>query len=175
LPAKFKLMNKTKELTEKLFSTDNNTVLDAIQEIQTNGSIEFLPALLKVIQKNKNPKVERKAKAIFFELKDNKAVDFIIEALNSEQYINLRSFLTSACWNNGLDYSAHLPVFVRLFITESFELAFDAFTIVENMATLPEKTIIEEQIAKLKAASSHVTNDKKHLLIEFIKILQNML
>ncbi len=166
---------KTKQLAEKLYSADNNVVLEAIEEIQTQGNIEILPSLLELIQNSKNPKIERKAKAIFFGLKDNKAAEFMVWALQNEKYAHLRPFLSSACWNNGLDYSDYLPVFVQLFLNEQFEVAFDAFTVVENLTGFPENSVIEEQIEVLKQAAGTIAEEKKHLLTEFVNLLQNML
>jgi len=166
---------KNKELATKLFSVKNEDVLSTIEYIKKEGNTELLYALLKLIQKTDNSKIESKAKDIFFNLKDTKSVELIMSAIENNEFANLRSFLCSACWNNGLDYSNYLPVFVKLYIEEPFATAFDAFTIVENFTNKPEKKIIEEQIEWLKSSNLNLSDDKKHLLVEFVNILQNMM
>jgi len=166
---------KNKELATKLFSVKNEDVLSTIEYIKEEGNTELLYALLKLIQKTDDAKIESKAKNIFFHLKDTKSVELIMSAIENNEFANLRSFLCSACWNNGLDYSNYLPVFVKLYIEEPFATAFEAFTIVENFTNKTEKNIIEEQIEWLKSSNLNLSDDKKHLLVEFVNILQNMM
>jgi len=166
---------KNKELAAKLFSVKNEEVLSTIEYIKEKGNTELLNALLKLIQKTNNREIEQKAKDIFFNLKNTKSVQIIMSAIQDDEYADIRNFLCSACWNNGLDYSNYLPVFVKLYIEEPFETAFEAFTIVENFHQKPEKKIIEEQIELLKSSNLNLSNEKKHLLVEFVNILQNMM
>lgn len=166
---------KNKELAAKLFSAKNEEVLSTIEYIKEKGNTELLYALLKLIQITDDSKIESKAKDIFFNLKDTNSVKVIMSAIENDEFSDIRSFLCSACWNNGLDYSNYLPVFVKLYIEEPFETAFDAFTIVENFTNRPEKKIIEEQIELLKSSNLNLSDEKKHLLVEFVNILQNMM
>jgi hypothetical protein len=46
--------------------------------------------------------------------------------------------ITTACWENGLDYKNYFPVFVDIVINEDWETGFEAFTVIENMENYPD-------------------------------------
>ncbi len=164
-------MKKETELIKKLFSIKENEVLEAISEIKTNGNIALLTPLLKLIKHPQSSKIENEAKAIFLNIKDEKAVEFIVNTLKNDQYSDIRKFLVAACWQNGLDYSTYLSDFVQLFINENFEIAFDAFTVIENRSPLPDNDTVRIEIAKLKSVINKISEDKKHLLVKLVSIL----
>jgi hypothetical protein len=172
---KEELEKRNKKLIEALFNVDNGIVIAAIEEIQNAGNADFLYPLLQLLKRNDNQKVERKVKAVFFDLKTNTAVPYIIDAIKSEESSIIRQFLVTSCWNNGLDYSEHLELFVDLFINENFEIAFDAFTVIENMIGFAENEVINKQIDKLKHSSGKISQDKRQLLIDLIQILEDKL
>lgn len=164
---------RNKQLVEALFHQDAEKSLEAINQIRDLDDIEFLYPLLQLIKHTKNQKIERKAKAVFFDLKTNTAVPFMVENIKNEQDVSIRQFLVSACWNNGLDYSAHLDLFVDVFVNDVFEISFDAFTVIENMTGFPEKELIMNQIIKLRKEKEQIQQDKRKLLDDLIAVLEN--
>jgi len=166
---------RNKQLVEALFHQDTEKSLDAIEQIRDLNDLEFLYPLLQLIKHTKNQKIERKAKAVFFDLKSNAAAKFIVENIKLETDAATRQFLVSACWNNGLDYSAFLDVFVDVFIHDIFEISFDAFTVIENMTGFAERNLIMDEILKLKDAATHISADRQKLLDDLIVILENYL
>ena len=57
--------------------------------------------------------------------------------------------LLTACWQNGLDFSTFLPVFIDLIIHEDWEIAFEAFTVIDNLEFLPSHEIIKISVGKI--------------------------
>jgi hypothetical protein len=166
---------RNKQLVEALFHQDTEKSLEAIEQIRDLNEVEFLYPLLQLIKHTKNQKIERKAKSVFFDLKNNAAAKFIVENIKLESDAAIKQFLVSACWNNGLDYSAYLDVFVALFIDDIFEISFDAFTVIEDMTGFAERNVIMDQVLKLRKVRGQIASDRVKLLDELIIILENLL
>lgn len=163
---------QNQQIIQALFHVENEVVLNAVKKIHNSGNVELLYPLLQLIKRTSNPKVERKSKAVFFDLKTNDATAFVVESIKAEDDISIKQFLVTACWNNSLDYSAHLDLFIDLFLNEIFEIAFDAYTVIENMIGFPDLEIIKIQIDKLKSKASTIESSKKQLLVDLVNLLE---
>ena len=79
-----------------------------------------------------------------------------------------------ACWQNGLDYSLFLLVFVDFVIKEDWETAFEAFTVIENMEFLPENETIAEAELKIQQALPSATGQNEYFLKEILVHLKSL-
>ncbi len=101
-------------------------------------------------------------------IKDKNSAPLFVEALQNEKYKPVQKSILMACWQNGLDFSLFLPVFVDLVITEDWETAFEAFTVIENMEFLPEDKTIAEAELKIKHALPSATGQNEYFLKEIL-------
>ena len=69
---------------------------------------------------------------IAFLMDHPEAVPALVEAIENSKYSSLRPLLVSACWQNGLDYSAHIPVFVKIALEDNLECAIEAVSVMEE-------------------------------------------
>lgn len=91
-----------------------------------------------------------------------------MRAIENDKYKSIRKEILTACWQNGLDFSAFLPVFIDFIIREDWEIAFEAFTVIDNLEYLPGAEIIIISIAKINEALPTATNQNKYFLNEIL-------
>jgi hypothetical protein len=156
------------KLRNELFSPDPEKVLLAINKIREVGNREILPALFDLLLSNPAKEVESEIEAVLGTVKDKNTVALFTGALGNPKYKSITKILLVACWQNGLDFSPFLPVFVDLVITEEWEIAFEAFTVIENMEFLPEDKIITEAEVKINKALPNATGQKEYFLKEIL-------
>ena len=160
-------------LIAKLFSTNENEILEAIKLIRKIGDSTFLKAIFQLLNTTKSEKVSSSISNMLNELKDAKTVPVITDAITDKDYKNIIKALLVSCWMSGLDYRNHLNIFADIFLEEDFLTAFEAFTVIENSEIPKDSEQIISIINKLKNSSGKIHIDKKDLLTELIIIFQN--
>jgi hypothetical protein len=158
-------------LEARLLSGRSVTVVSALDEIKAKGNVAYLPLLFGLLNSDPDEQVEKEILNILGTLKIQEAVPVMAEALQSKEYKSIRKKLTSACWQNGLDFKNHLPVFVDLIINEDWETGFEAFTVIENLENFPDQEIIELSVSKIEDALPEATDKKRYFLQELLVLI----
>jgi hypothetical protein len=170
-------MNAIKSINlviEKLFSKKSNEVLFAINQIRHSGNPAILPHIIELLNSEKNIEIKSAIIELLNDLKIQTGTLEIIKALKNSKYKSIQKILLISCWHSGLNYTEHLNFFVDLFISGNFEIAFEAFTIIENMESGVGQKIIEPLLEKLKSGVTDPTKEKTDLLIELVNVLENL-
>jgi len=161
-----------KELIKDLQSSKTETVITTLKFIATEGNKELLSEVITLLHQTNNKKIQEEIITILENLKDQKSVPILIEAINDEKYIHELSILVSACWKNGLNYEDYVETFVNVFIDENFQIAFDAFTVIDNMDKLKENNA-GRCLIKIENAIKNISSDKRPLLYELTNIIKD--
>jgi len=165
----------TKLIVKKLQSTKTQEVLFAIKQIRNTGNPKILPFLIELLA---NSKLEEVKSAIIDLLNDLKNKDCRIEIINTlrnDKFKNIHKEILTTCWQSGLDYSDNIDLFVELFTTRDFGVAFEAFTIVDNYEEKFEPEKIKPLIKYLKSnISSFTGTEKEGLFVEMVHILERL-
>lgn len=161
-----------KNIEANLFSANTAIVITALNTLKEKGNSKYLPLLFDLLNSNPETEVENEITFILENLKIKDAVPVLTEALQNPRYMNIRKKLTTACWENGLDYRKYLSVFVDLIINEDWETGFEAFTVIENMENYPELEITDIAKEKIIEALKHADEQKKYLLHEILSLIR---
>ncbi len=152
-----------------LKSGKEDTILSAIEDIRIHGNIDIFPELLSLISENTSETIVNSAIRVLNDLKEPGVVPLIAESLNSfKGNPNLR-LLVASCWQNGLDFSPYLTLFVDLALSEEIEVAIEAYSVIEeNIHNLDinEKKKLAELIKHKAQTSSNECKIK--LLLELV-------
>jgi hypothetical protein len=92
----------------------------------------------------------------------------------NEKYRDERTELVACCWQNGLNYTEYLPLFIDLVIDEPFLTAFEAFTVIENMYGRIDDEVIGKEIIKITEAFSTASDEKAYLLNGLLTIIRDI-
>ncbi len=74
------------------------------------------------------------------------------------------SHIVTASWQNSLDFSRHLAPYFDVLIFADYQLAFEAFTVIENSIHSLERNEISQFEALLTNALPHATDAKQRLI-----------
>lgn len=160
------------QIKKNLFSANTEVVISAIESIQRKGNKLYLPILFDLLNSSPEPEIESEIKNLLGTVKDKESVNSFLRAIEDDKYKPIRKELLTACWQNGLDFSTFLPVFIDLIIHEDWETAFEAFTVIDNLEYLPSQEIIKISIDKINKALPFTNEQNKYFLKEILVKLQ---
>lgn len=161
-------------ILKNLKSIDSEKVIETIEELRVSGKTSDIPVLLELLHSSENAEVKSKITSLFGNLKDRAAIPLIIEAIHDQKYAPELKQLVSCCWENGLDYSNYLSIFVDLLIAKNFLVAFEAYTVITNMVTTIDQAKIDIEIEKLDLDMRSTTDEKKVLMLDVIDFLPSI-
>ncbi|MBN1117609.1 MAG: hypothetical protein JXA77_10410 [Bacteroidales bacterium] len=164
-----------KEIEEKLNTKDNTQILKVLSEIRVSGKANILPLIFNMLSKNKNQQVSLEAFSILGQLKDKSSPKYIIEAIESEVSDNYKKELITTCWQSGLNYSSYLDTFARQFIQGDYQIAIEAFTVIEEWIPEAENEYILACKNLLISEVSNIDTEKKPLYVELVKLVESYL
>lgn len=158
-------------LVANLNSGNEALVIKTIDSLRVKGNISYLPHLIQLLMVSPAELIRQKILQLLSELKEIHSRPFLIEAILDDRYRLYRKELIACCWKNGLDYSEYLPEFVDLVIQNELEIAFEAFTVIENMEKYPDPSVIDSVLSKIDQALQLSSGTKTYFLKELKSIL----
>lgn len=161
-----------KKNIDNLHSGNVFLVMETLRVLRHSGDCSYIPELVKLHVNTPNSEIKNAVTKIFFDLKEKAAVPYMIDAIKETQNDETLHALIESCWQNGLNFSQHMPVFVDIMVQREFHIAFEAFTVIENMKDrfTPEQG--QEQIAILKDNLTSKDHQTQLLMAELIGIIQ---
>jgi hypothetical protein len=85
------------------------------------------------------------------ELKDQEAQQALIDAIEDDEYKKHRQLLIAACWESGLDFSAHTDVFMELAGDKDAMTSLEAITVLEQIDHFESKEALQRTIRQIDA------------------------
>lgn len=159
------------QIKKNLFSANTEVVISAIETIKNKGNKLYIPILFDLLNSLPEPEIEKEIMDLLENVKDKEVVNSFMRAIEDDKYKQIRKSILIACWQNGLDFSTFFPVFIDLVINGDLEIAFEAFTIIDNLEFLPSEEIINKSLALIKDALPAADEQKRYFLNEiFIKL-----
>lgn len=157
-------------LRDKLFSTNQETALTAITELKSEGNKEYLPILFELLLAATEGKLRDEILKLLGTVKDKETIPAFIAALQDDKYASIRKEILIACWQNGLDYSAHMRVFVDIIINDEWANAFEAFTVIENLEHFPPEEEFKSIKLDIATAAKSANEQKAYFLEEILRL-----
>ncbi len=161
-----------RDVQKKLFSANSDQTISAIHSIKYEGNKLYLPVLFDLLISNPEKEVQKEIFTLLGTVKKSDTVPVFIKALKEEKYRKIRKPLLTACWQNGLDFREHLPVFVQCIIEEDWQTGFEAFTVIENMENYPYQEIVDETITLINQSLGNCRDKKEYLLQEILLLIR---
>lgn len=163
-----------KNILKGLESADSLKVIDTIEELRSSGRASDIPLLVELLHLTQNPEIKSKITGLFANLKESDTIPLIIGAIQNQKYAPELKELVACCWENGLDYSNYLSLFVGLLIDNEFAIAFEAYTVIMNLETRIDQKIIDQEIDLLEQALSSAPEQKRQLMLDVIDFLPSI-
>lgn len=164
---------KDKALIAQLNSGNTELIINAIKKIREVGNISYLEDIFNIYSQHLAKDIKKTISQLICDIKDNKAAPFIVAFLGRIKNNDDLTCFTSCCWQSVVDYSDEVEFFTNLVIKGNYQLAIEAFSVVENSLASLDPVRRNHQVELLKKSISSVTNDKKPFIIEAIKTIEN--
>ncbi len=166
--------NEQKNLLDGLQSSDSLKVIETLEELRVSGKVSDIPVLIELLHLSPNPEIKSRITNLFANLKESDTIPLIIEAIQNQKYAPELKELVASCWENGLDYSNYLSLFIDLLIANDFPVAFEAYTVIVNMTARIDQAKIDIGIDRLEKAMQNTATQKKELMLEVIDFLPSI-
>ena len=157
---------------EALRSGNRTTVLDAIREIRADSSISILHELFELLPDQEDEEIIHAISSLLNDLKIQEAAEVLTEAIKNPAYQSIATILVAACWQNGLSYGKYADIFANVVIQGEYETAIEAFTVLEEAVGDVGKEDRSEMIKTIKHGMLKADEQKKLLLRELIKVIE---
>jgi hypothetical protein len=157
---------------DQLFSTRSEIVLEAISKLSETGNHFYVPILFELLATQPEEEIKLAILKLLGTVKDKESIPEFIAALQNEHLKSIRKDIAMCCWQNGLDFSAHMSEFTELVISESWEVAFEAFTVIENLEHFPPEDELHRIHLRIAAALRTADEQKQYFLEEILRMNQ---
>jgi hypothetical protein len=157
-----------KQIKHHLFSAKTEEVLGALKQIKSIGNRFYIPLLFDLLLISPEKEIDDEVTKILGTVKDKETVNSFMRGIEDDKYKSIRKKIIVACWQNGLDFSTFLPVFIDLIIKEDWEIAFEAFTVIDNFEVLPGEPVISISIQKIEDSIDNASEQKQYFLNEIL-------
>ncbi len=146
----------------------------ALEEIKTKGDDTYIAPLIAFLHQPISKEAKENIYQLFIELKHENSVDQLINEMENETDLDILVRLVATCWQNGLNYSKHLPYFVQLIMDQEFQIAFEAFTVIENMYGKIDYDVEATLLAEIEKSLPMAEDRKQYLLKGLLEIIPNI-
>jgi len=167
-------LDKLNRLKTAIKSGNPELIDHALDEIKNKGDETFIAPLVEFIHQNLTNVVKEKIYQLLIDLKHENSVDPLVNALKNENDPDILERLVASCWQNGLNYSKHLPFFVQLVIDQEFQIAFEAFTVIENMYGKIDSDVEKALLDQIGKGLQNTDERKHYLLKGMLEIIPNI-
>ncbi|HRW62012.1 MAG TPA: hypothetical protein P5132_00920 [Bacteroidales bacterium] len=162
-----------KEIIKNIKSGNKDLILEALKVVEQNGNSEILKHMLILYKETTVDVLREKIIKILDNLKNQDCAPVLAESIHNTSSKEELFYLVSACWKNGLNYHDYLEIFVNIFIVSDFNLAFEAFTVIDNMDEVND-VMAQKCVNSLQKEFSKLKQDKQALGKELIQIINNL-
>lgn len=166
--------DENKNLLKGLELSDSLRIIETLEELRVSGKVSDIPILIEMLHLSQDPEIKSRISSLFGNLKESDAIPLIIEAIQNQKYAPELKELVSSCWENGLNYSKYLSLFIDLLIENDLEVAFEAYTVIINNEHKIDQAIIDQEVERLEKALPGVSEMKRQLMLDVIDFLPSI-
>jgi len=163
-----------KKILTGLQSGKERIIVDTIRQLYINGTAEILPHLFKLYFTTASKMIRTEILSLLNDLKDKKSGPYFIEAVRTYKGQENYQKIVSACWQNGLDFSNDLKIFIDLVIEQDLLTAIEAFSVVEGNISEVSSPEREKFAIYIRSKLCAVDNSRKNLLNELLHVVENV-
>lgn len=165
--------NRLKSIEESLANGGKDAILAVLEQIREIGVPKLLPALVKVYKTCGDDDVKMSIFKLLSDASQREIVDEMASAIADETDPNVKQMLVTSCWYSKIDYLPQLELFIDMVFDAPFELAFEAFTVIENRQGSISSERRAELISHIERRLADDANPNESLTTGLIEIVKN--
>ena len=164
-----KFIQETKAV---LKSKNEKNIYSKLQELRVTGNVSVLPFMLELLETSNSQIITQEILNIIKDLRDQKCVPVIVEYIEKNKDRNHIGDIISSCWQSRLDFHSYLEIFATCFLHGDYQVALEAFTVIEEMLWKSSEEQIMSCRKVLQKNAGKVSELKQPLYKELIKVLE---
>jgi len=157
---------------KNLFSPDDAVVMAAVRELKESGDHSIIHPLLEVMLSG-SESVNAEVEQVLFQLKDTKAMDQLVQALDNPKYEPLRATIIASFWNSGQWPADHVTKLCEIAVNGTYEEAFEVLTVVEHMEDDLQPAEAEEALEPVREYLMLKEGHENYAIIESLHAALN--
>lgn len=162
-----------KSIEESLANGGKDAILAVLEQIREIGVPKLLPALVKVYKTCGDDDVKMSIFKLLSDASQREIVDEMASVIAAETDPNVKQMLVTSCWYSKIDYLPQLELFIDMVFDAPFELAFEAFTVIENRQGSISSERRAELISHIERRFADDANPNESLTAGLIDIVKN--
>ncbi len=164
--------NQKNNLRKKLQTGTTAEINALISELRVECDSSLIPDLVELWQNTSVSEIKLQLVNFFNDLKDTSAIPYIIDCITNSNFEASKEILVSSCWQSGLDYSFNLHIFVQMLLKPSWQLAIEAFSVIETCVPFASNEMLNTCLSIVKENYSKVDSERQKLLNEVLLLLK---
>ncbi len=160
------------KLKKQLLSSDKKQVLNALAFIKKEGNDSVIEVLAEALIYHEDEKIKNEIRHLFLDIKNKNVVKNILGIIENNRFLSEKKFFISLCWQLPFSFDDYYDNFLKIFYDEDFEIAFEAYTVIDTIINKEEvnypKEIIEKRVDDLKSYLSKLDEQKKLLSMDMV-------
>ncbi len=161
-----------KEIKSGLQSSEEILVNKALSKVRTKGDSSLIPDLINLWADTDNQLTKKEVESILFGLKEKEALSALIGYIDSEVSEDRKWMALNAIWQSGYDASQHLSILLDFAINNSYTIAIDVMTIIDNSEFgSQDDDLVESNLRRLNDYLLKNKSDNLQVLLEIKSIL----
>jgi len=166
--------NRFNNIIKDLNSGEDKKVLTAIKQLRKHGKPEAIEPLLDLYVSTNNDTIKNDITTLLFDLKDESVVPVIMNAVESEKYSQINSFLISIFWQAAIDSSSYITNLVKQAIKNDYFSCLEVLSVIESYDTTFDETEIEDLKFDIDDAADEADEEKRKLLLTLKNAVENL-
>jgi hypothetical protein len=152
-------------------SGDTSWIKESLRHVRQEGNYHILPALIELMMHTQDEQIENECMLILCDIKDPHAPELLAGAITDYRNHPRLKSLVSACWQSMQDFSPYLELFISMAMDDSYELALEAFSVIEESIENLDSVSREGMAERIREGLATADTDKRKLLIELISVI----
>ena len=164
---------KYKDAIKKITSTDELIVAEGIKILRDSGRPDTVNIVVDILNESKNEIVSKECIHFLNDIKDQKAAEFLVKAIENKKYKSILKDLVSCAWQNDLDFSHLLETFADVALNEEYIIAYEAFSVIENNIHKADEVMMNILSEKIKKGLGEAKKEKQPMLKELLDVINS--
>ena len=147
----------------------------AIRKLREKGNQKTITAVLSLLVERPSANVLEEIRRFLFDLKNDAAIEPLIETIGDSRFAEFKSLLISTFWQSSLDGSDHLLFFIEQAYQASYEELLEIITVIENLnGPFTEDEILNGVTILNEFMEEEDDEQKRNLLISMVEVLNQI-
>lgn len=160
------------EITKVLEGENTQEQIEIIKKVRASGDERLISPMLDLLGRTADNELIATIIQLINDLRDQQAVEALVKAVSERKGGIQYKYVVASCWQNRLDFSNYLDVFIDVLMQENYETSIEAFTVIEESFENVDQEQLKQYHFATKEAFINTAEQKRPLVKELLKSIE---